>query len=65
MWAGAFSALRRGEKELKKGERLDDPRRKSTPAEKRTWKAFEVYARTGTRLLIIFTEFVLLAEALL
>lgn len=34
-----------------------------TRDEKRVWRAFEVYARTGTRLFIIFTEFVLLAEA--
>ncbi len=35
-----------------------------TTDEKRIWRAFEIYARTITRLLIIFTQFVMLAEAL-
>jgi 4-hydroxybenzoate polyprenyltransferase len=38
-------------------------RMNSTTDEKRIWAAFEKYARTGTRLFIIFFEFVLLFEA--
>ena len=38
-------------------------RMNSTTNEERIWAAFETYARTGTRLVIIFFEFVLLFEA--
>ncbi|MCD6461391.1 MAG: UbiA family prenyltransferase [Thermoplasmata archaeon] len=34
-----------------------------TDDEKRIWRSFEIYARTLTRLFIIFTQFVMLAEA--
>jgi len=34
-----------------------------TEDEKRIWRSFELYARTGTRLFIIFTEVVLILEA--
>ncbi|MCK4717167.1 MAG: UbiA family prenyltransferase [Thermoplasmata archaeon] len=36
---------------------------KRTKDEKKIWGAFEFYARTWTRLFIIFTQFVMLAEA--
>ncbi len=38
-------------------------RMNSTTDEKKIWSAFELFARTGTRLLIIFFEFVLVFEA--
>jgi len=37
----------------------------TTKEEEKVWGAFELYARTGTRLFIIFHEFMLLAEAYL